>query len=91
MKIFNNIIKKRNKKTSKRNPKFMKKMYRKYTKNHKKLLKNISKSDREIHSKSYKKVKQFGTKNDEDLPREYIEIVCEKCGNCILLEEDMLS
>lgn len=37
-------------------------------------------------------------KNDEDfeetiddLPREFGEIVCEKCGNCIPIDEDLLS
>ncbi len=27
----------------------------------------------------------------DDLPREYTQIVCEKCGNCIPLEDDFMS
>lgn len=27
----------------------------------------------------------------DDLPREFGEIVCEKCGNCILIDENLLS
>lgn len=27
----------------------------------------------------------------DDLPKEYTQIVCEKCGNCIPLEDDFMS
>lgn len=27
---------------------------------------------------------------EDNLPKEYIEIVCEKCGNCIQIDEDEL-
>jgi len=33
------------------------------------------------------KLKDF----NDDLQQEYTEIVCEKCGNCVLLEKDLLS
>ena len=28
---------------------------------------------------------------EDDLPKEYSEIICEKCGNCIILDKDLLS
>lgn len=28
---------------------------------------------------------------EDDLPKEYTQIVCEKCGNCIPLEDDFMS
>lgn len=28
---------------------------------------------------------------EDDLPTEYNEIVCEKCGNCIPIDEDFMS
>ena len=37
---------------------------------------------------------KISDKNEEiedDLPKEYTEIVCKNCGNCILLDEDLLS
>ncbi len=31
------------------------------------------------------------TEIEDDLPKEYNEIVCEKCGNCIVVDKDLLS
>lgn len=31
------------------------------------------------------------TEIEDDLPKEYSEIVCEKCGNCIIVDKDLLS
>lgn len=31
------------------------------------------------------------TEIEDDLPKEYNEIVCEKCGNCIIVDKDLLS
>ena len=31
------------------------------------------------------------TEIEDDLPKEYDEIVCEKCENCIIVDKDLLS
>ncbi len=35
--------------------------------------------------------KENETKIEDDLPKEYEEIICEKCGNCIIVDKDLLS
>lgn len=73
----------------------------------KKIIDENGKENRKYYDDFYEKNKIFLTKenkqnetnfvkhNDEiedDLPKEYIEIVCDKCGNCIRIDDkDLFS
>lgn len=55
------------------------------------LEKDISKNYLDNNYEKDNKIVDTNEEIIDDLPKEYNEIVCEKCGNCILLDENILS